>query len=402
MRPVLLVLASTYPRWAGDAEPAFLHALSRRMTGHFEVHVLCPHAPGAARNEVLDDVHVHRYRYAPDVLETLVQSGGILANLRSRPWKWLLLPAFLLAQFCATVSLLRSLQPAAVHAHWIIAQGLVVALARRLGLSKAPWLLTSHGGDLFGLRGGLFARIKRAVIRSADAMTVVSAAARDAAVRLGANPASTAVAPMGVDFELFSPDAGVVRNRHELLFVGRLVEKKGLVHLLHALPTVLQRHPATSLTVVGDGPERDSLVELSAQLGVTESVHFVGAMPQTELPRRYRTAAVFVAPFVEARDGDQEGLGLVTIEALACGCPAIVSDLPAVRDVIDPEFVPGALVPPGDSQALARALCAHLDAPESAYEGALLVRERLRGQFAWPVVADGYAKRIAALIGIVR
>src|SRR5690554_5520823 len=134
-RPVLLVLTSTYPRWKGDPEPAFVHELCRRQTDRFEVHVLCPHSAGASRREAaFDGVTVHRYRYAPDALETLVSGGGSLANLKRSPWKWLLVPSYFIAQIGATLTRVRRLKPQVVHCHWIVLQGVVVATLSAIGI----------------------------------------------------------------------------------------------------------------------------------------------------------------------------------------------------------------------------------------------------------------------------
>ena len=86
-RPKLLVLASTYPRWAADHEPGFVHELSSRLTDRFEVRVLTPHHKGAATREERDGVDVYRYRYAPEKLETLIYDGGMVTNLRRQPLK---------------------------------------------------------------------------------------------------------------------------------------------------------------------------------------------------------------------------------------------------------------------------------------------------------------------------
>ena len=99
-RQTILVLASTYPRWRGDHEPGFVHELNRRLVDEFDVHVVCPHAPGAASYEVMDGVSIHRFRYAPEALETLVQDGGILANLNRSHWKWGLVPFFFVGLMC--------------------------------------------------------------------------------------------------------------------------------------------------------------------------------------------------------------------------------------------------------------------------------------------------------------
>lgn len=78
----LLVLTSTYPRWPNDPEPGFVHELAKRLTGYFQVQVLAPQAFGARRQEILDGVDVVRFCYAPVWLQTLVNDGGIVTNLK--------------------------------------------------------------------------------------------------------------------------------------------------------------------------------------------------------------------------------------------------------------------------------------------------------------------------------
>ena len=116
-KPTLLVLTSTYPRWSGDPEPGFVHELARRLTDRFQVIVLGPHAPGAKTHEVLDDVEVIRYRYAPERLETLVNDGGIVTNLRLARWKLLLVPGFVLTQAWRAWRLIRTRNIDVIHAH---------------------------------------------------------------------------------------------------------------------------------------------------------------------------------------------------------------------------------------------------------------------------------------------
>ena len=82
-KKTLLVLASTYPRWANDHEPGFVHELCKRLTSEFNVIALVPDAVDADPNGLLDDVHVIRYRYAPKKLQSLVNNGGIVNNLKT-------------------------------------------------------------------------------------------------------------------------------------------------------------------------------------------------------------------------------------------------------------------------------------------------------------------------------
>ncbi|HNI66344.1 MAG TPA: hypothetical protein PLK97_11435, partial [Pseudomonadales bacterium] len=106
-RPAILVLSSTFPRWPGDHEPPFVLELSRRLAERFDVWLLAPHAPGARRQEQMAGIEVERFRYAPDRLEQLAYQGGILARLKQQPWRWLLVPLFITAQWWALHRLLR-------------------------------------------------------------------------------------------------------------------------------------------------------------------------------------------------------------------------------------------------------------------------------------------------------
>lgn len=387
IKPRLLVLASTYPRWANDHEPGFVHELARRLTNTFDVTVVCPHAPGAAVEEVLECVHIRRFRYAPAGLETLVSNGGIVTNLKLHRWKWLLLPGFMLGLLWSTWRALAATRPSVVHAHWLIPQGSVAAMLRLLDRRMPPFMVTSHGADLFALRGGPWQGLKRWVVRKAATVTVVSAAMREELVRIGAEASKVQVQPMGVDLrERYTPDQAVPRSPAELLFVGRLVEKKGLRHLIDAMPQILQAHPAAFLTIAGFGPEAGALRQQVQRLGLGDRVRFHGAVAQAELPGLYRRAALFVAPFVQAESGDREGLGLVSVEAAGCGCPVVVSDMPAVRDV----FADGeaTFVEPGNAEALAEAVILRLARAPAETPSVPL---RLVTTFDWHAVAARYA-----------
>lgn len=391
-RPRLLILASTYPRWAGDPEPGFVHELAKRLTNRFAVTVLCPHAEGALVRETLDGVAVIRYRYAPVRWEKLVNDGGIVTNLRRHPWMLLLLPSFILSQWFWLWHLGHRRHHDVIHAHWLIPQGFLIAVLQAIGRNMAPFMVTSHGADLFALRGRLFAATKRFVLRRAKKATVVSAAMKKAIAELGVEPEKISIEPMGVDLQTrFFPDPAVPRDPNTLLFVGRLVEKKGLQYLLQAMPHALAQRPGVQLKIAGFGPELAARQQQVAALGLSAHVQFLGAVPQAELPALYRRASIFVAPFVEAASGDQEGLGLVVVEALGCGCPVVISDLPATREFGE---IPGLQrVPPADPAALATALLARLAQSEETtpWQAPALMR------FDWQARAERYAYLLGRL-----
>lgn len=390
-RPRLLVLASTYPRWAADPEPGFVHELSKRLVGQFEVIALGPHAPGSETEEVMDGVHVVRYRYGPARLETLVNGGGIVANLKRSPWKWLLMPGFLLAQAWNTWRMIARWRPDVVHAHWLLPQGLTVAALGLVDRRTPPFVVTSHGTDLFSLRAWPFPAIKRFVTRRAAAITVVSRPMVTECARIGVDTDRVAIEPMGVDLRSrFTPDHEAVRSRSEILFVGRLVHGKGLRLLVDALPEILKRHPGATLTIAGFGPEESALRERVENLSLSETVQFLGGVTQGRLPELYRRAAVFVMPFV---DGSQEGLGLVLVEAAGCGCPVVAGDIPAMQDVVVDDSV-GVVVPLGDRSALVDAVCATLAVPDDAS----CQRVEAVAGFDWTLRAKAYAEILNAQV----
>ena len=395
-RPKLLVLTSTYPRWIGDHEPGFVHELSRRLTEKFEVRVLTPHHAGSNIKEKWERVSVMRYRYAPEKLETLIYNGGIVTNLRRKPLKAFLIPMFIVAQLLATWRQVRKWRPDVVHAHWLIPQGLVAAMLSLVHRDFPPFLVTSHGTDLHALKFWPMPSLKRFVARRAAGLAVVSLSMLESLEHQGIPRESVHVEPMGVDLQTrFVPDPSVERSNNEILFVGRFVETKGLRYLLEALPSIIQAHPDAHLTIAGYGPEQPNLEAQAAGLGIADRVKFLGAVPQDQLPDLYRRAAVFVAPFVQARGGDQEGLGLVTLEAIGCGCPVIVSDLPAVRDLVDN---PDMRVPAAESTKLAEAVGCIMaaEAGERATPAAEL-RTQILEKFDWDKRAKRYAEILSGL-----
>jgi glycosyltransferase involved in cell wall biosynthesis len=400
-KPTLLVLASTYPRHARDHEPSFVHELSRRLLAHFDVVVLTSRSPGASRLEWLDSIEVHRYAYAPRGLETLVYGGGIATHLKRTPWKWLLVPGFVFAQWLAARRIMKSRRIDLVHAHWLLPQGWI-ARVLRTSTGAPAYVVTAHGVDVYGFRGATALRLKRKVAADSAAMSVVSAAMRHAALEDGLAPPRIDVIPMGVDLrERFVADADVARDSHEILFVGRLVEKKGVANLIAAMPRVLAQHPRAHLSIAGFGPLRAELEASVRALGIENSVQFLGAFPQAELPSLYRRAGVLAAPFVRARSGDREGLPVVLMEAIGCGCPVIAGEVPGVRDLLGDD-ADDLCVPPGNIEALVLALCRVLADPACAQARAMAARAACASRVDWDVVASRYAVLLRDALCAVR
>ncbi len=338
-RPRALVVATTYPARPGDGTPAFVADLCGELAREFDVTVLVPAVPGAPAREVSADgaLTVVRHRYFPRRWET-VADGAILENVRSRPVTAVQVPFLIASQWLAVRRLARSVRPDVIHAHWLIPAGMAVrALARRV-----PLVVTTLGGDVYALSGGLGRWLKRRVVAAARAVTVMNS---DMAARvrdLGGR--DVRVMPMGARFSTVEPAPGGSSLR--LLAVGRLVPKKGFDVLLAALRDV----PDAELTIVGDGPAREALRSAAAPLG--DRVRFAGRLGREELDAAYASADVAVFPSVPASSGDQDGLPVAMLEAMGSGLTVIASDLPGLNEAIE-DGVSGVLVPAGDAGALA-------------------------------------------------
>lgn len=388
-RPSLLILASTYPARVGDGTPSFVRDLAIGLSASFEPFVLIPAVPGGAPEEHGDGIHVRRYRFFPRRWEDLA-AGAILENVHTRRSRLLQVPFFMAAQFFAVRKAVRRERPVVLHAHWIIPQGLMA----RVAAPEVPLVVTTLGGDLYALNDPISRALKRYVLRHARAVTVMNADMRERAIALGANPDTTYVMPMGAQVAQFA-DAATGRASRvadgpvRLLAVGRLVEKKGFHLLLQALAQV---DPDTwRLTIVGAGPERRVLE--AAAVGLP--VEFVGQFTREALTRADAEADVAVFPSVRAASGDQDGLPVALLEAMASGCAVIVSDLPGLDEAIVPG-VSGLSVPSGDVAALREALATIIGDP--ALRAALGTGAGRRAQsFDVAAVASAYAEVLTAV-----
>jgi glycosyltransferase involved in cell wall biosynthesis len=388
-KPAVLVLTSTFPRWKGDVDPPFVHELVRRLTDSFDIHVVAPHAPGSKRREILDGVHVHRFRYGHARWEHLAYHGGILANIKRSPVLCGLVPLFLAAQLLAAIHLLIRQPIQLIHAHWIFPQGMIALLARAIRRSRARVLCTSHGGDLYGLKGAVFSRVTKMVANACDHLTVVSHSMRGDLIKLGVESRKVSVIPMGVDLRRRFVPPSVPSRVESLLFVGRLVEKKGLRYLLAAMPEILKRFPQAHLTVAGDGPNRLELEKLASDLGLSERVRFLGALKNEELPAVYQRAGVVVFPSMISDDGDREGFGLVLVEALGCGCACVVTDLPAMMDIVQ-DGKTAIVVRQKNSDEIAAAVIRLLTNPGLRSAMAREGRRQVLESFDWQAIVPKY------------
>ncbi len=189
------------------------------------------------------------------------------------------------------------------------------------------------------------------------------------------------IIPNGVDTTFFRPGLGRLSRRIEqrgprLLWLGRIEPRNDLGTVLAAMPRILERYPEARLTVVGDGPWRGRMERAARPLGTC--VHFAG-YANGGRPGYYRGSDVYLCPTSRA------SFGVTLLEAMACGTPLVVSDIPAFRDLAEP--AQAVFAPPGDADAWAGAVTTLLEDTERR-ESMARDGRRVAERHAWPLVAQ--------------
>jgi glycosyltransferase involved in cell wall biosynthesis len=306
--------------------------------GHI-VRVVAPHAQGAAFTESNGSLSVRRYAYMfPFALQQLCYDGGMLIRLKANRWTGLLIPFLLVAQIYRVFVECALWKPDVIHSHSLLPQGWVCAIAARV--FSIPHVSTSHGNDVFGLKSsGLMGAMKRWTIRRADRLTVNSLATRQRLLELVPSAESrTSLIPAAPNVGR-RDDARVAEikeryaGKRRLLFVGRLIEEKGVFDLLAAVEQFFKEHTDWELLVVGEGAARGEMERRIAAKKLSKRVHLLGWRPREEVPSWMAACDLLVVPSRPVGTW-QEAQGLVVVEAMAVGTPVIAAQLGGLSDMV--------------------------------------------------------------------
>jgi glycosyltransferase involved in cell wall biosynthesis len=266
-------------------------------------------------------------------------------------------------------------------------------LGRLAKLFGVPTCVTVHGLDVTYAHP-LYRLWLRMFFHGFDTYICLSRATRAAAVAGGVPEARTRIVGLGVA----PPPAAASAQREAdlLLFVGRLVRRKGLEWFVRSvLPKIAERRPAVRLAVVGAGPERRAIRQAAVAAGVADRIDWLGAVTHIERAALLLRAAVCIVPNVDV-PGDVEGYGIVALEAAASGCALVAADLHGLRDaVVDGEG--GLLIAAEDADAWTRTVVELLDDPQRATALGARARAWALSERSWNAVCDRYEDAFNAI-----
>jgi glycosyltransferase involved in cell wall biosynthesis len=301
-----------------------------------------------------------------------------------------------------------------VHLHYPFIFGSELTLLGRLRAASRRQALLVHyknrlvAGGPRGVAFGIYEHtVGPALIRAADRVCVLSPDHANSVPYLRRtgerSPEKLIEMPNGVDTGLFSPaDGGELRSSLGIpgdalvaAFVATLDRAHHFKRLDVAIDALAQAPENVHLVVAGGGELLEEFKARAASAGVGDRVHFLGAVPHPELPAVLRAADLFLLT-----TEPPESFGIVVIEAMACGLPAIASDYPGVRAVVD-DGVTGRLVPLGDPAAVAFALHELAEAgPAGRARMGAAGRAKAEERWSWPRLVermdDAYAEAIEA------
>ncbi|PYT35164.1 MAG: colanic acid biosynthesis glycosyltransferase WcaL [Acidobacteria bacterium] len=264
-----------------------------------------------------------------------------------------------------------------IHAHFATGSASIARYAARL--TGTPFTFTAHARDIYW--NEVDPRRLRLLEEEAEAVVTISEANR-AFLQSMAPAARVKRVYNGVDLGRFPALPRPPAPQPPcLLFVGRMVEKKGLADLLAACSLLGRRGVSVQCRLVGSGPQEPLLRQQARALGLDGRVEFRGPANQEEVASVHLPeASVFVLPSVVAPDGDRDGLPTSLLEAMARGVPVVSTRLSGIPEAV-PDGEAGLLVTPGDVAALADAIALTLHDPEATLRRTLEARRHVTRLF---------------------
>ncbi|WP_051297387.1 glycosyltransferase [Brevibacterium album] len=275
---------------------------------------------------------------------------------------------------------LRETRPDVLHAHFIPEAVVASHACRRAGI---PLIVTVHGHDVTaapltrGLRGFRYRLRARRMLRTAERVVAVSEFTARRAIALGAPAERVVVQPIGIPVPEDRP-ASRPAPEWDVVFVGRLVEVKGVTDLLTAVSALAAQGRPLRVAVVGEGPLREELEQSAASSAA--QVEFLGRLSPSDVRSVLRRARVFCAPSRTAPSGAAEGFGMVYLEAAAEGLPIVAYAHGGVPEAVADRQT-GLLAPEGDSAELAVHIRTLLDDEALARKFGNAGRARVERQF---------------------
>ncbi len=332
----VLYVVTAFPRSETDViTPWLVTTIEKLKNQGIEVEVFTSSYKGLP-NQKIRGIKVHRFRYFWKKWEDLTHEESVPDRLKGSFRYKLLLPFYLFFGLWRIYQLSRREKYSIIHCHWPLPHSLFGYIGKKV--SGAKLISSFYGLEIKWLKKSLPCLLPfvRFLANKSDALTAISTYTAQEINSLGIKK-KIEIIPFGAAISMESKQLEIPEKREDktpqILFVGRLIERKGLDYLLRALAEVRKKRKVL-LTIVGEGKEKKKLTDLARELGIAGEVNFTGFVPSRELARYYQMCDIFVHPAIVDAKGDAEGLGVVLLEAMSYKKPVIASRVGGIVDII--------------------------------------------------------------------
>lgn len=354
----ICIVPTMFPKYKGDYYGSFVFDDAKELVKNgFEVHVVTQHNYGIPYEEIMEGIHVHRFKwFEPQEFKALVHFKGLKDNLR--------LITYLISLFFNLIWIIRKYNVDIIHAHSVIPTGLIGVIVAKI--IRKPVFITIHGMDVTNFENHhIYNRLISFSLKNCNKAITVSEYLANMIVSLRTNQDNIIILRNAVNQNRFRPFKNKkLRKQYKIneediliVFVGYLDVFKGIFELIDVFFEISKRNNRNlKLMIIGTGPKEDQLKIKVLNLGLKKSVIFTGEIPPIEIHEYYQSADIFILP----SHNDAGGPPLVFIEAMACGLPVIGTEVGGIPEGII-NGINGFIVPPKNVDELTKKLNILLD-----------------------------------------
>lgn len=379
---------------------------------NIKVYVLTPNTAGALSNEERCNLIISRFEYFyPKKYQCLASNGGLPYNFKRSNLAKIQVPIFILSELYHAMKIVHFNNINIINSHWLIPQGFVGAICRKL--LRIPHIATLHSSEVTFLRNIPFRRqIAKFIAFNSDIIISVSQHRIDEFISFippkyrDKCKQKVRIIPMGINKKLSLIECDIndlrtrynVKSKHIILYVGRLVEVKGIEYLIESFKKVIVHHNDIVLLIVGSGPLEYDLKTMVVKNDLTQFVRFEGFVDHNKIWDYYKISDIVVVPSIIDSSGYEEGLPVTILEAMCAGIAIIGTKTNGICEVIH-DGENGLLVDQKDSEQIAEKIIDLLNNDELR---ATLSKNAIScaNNYSWDVIGQQYLEIISSLTSL--